>query len=217
MMKKLNKQVLLPTVVALLPILMGVIFYDKLPAELPTHWNFSGTIDGYSSKAFTVFGLPLMMAVITLLVPFFLALDPKKANMSSALKLLVQWICPVMSLVLSTSTMLIGLGYSLPIPLIVCILVGVMFMIIGNYLPKTKQSYTMGIRLPWTLNSEENWNRTHRLAGKLWMLGGFLMIVCGVLTQYIQSNLLLTLIFIGIMGLTLIPSLYSLWLYKKGI
>ncbi len=216
-MKKLNKQVLLPTTVALLPILMGVILYDKLPAKLPTHWNFSGAIDGYSSKAFTVFGLPLMMAAITLLVPFFLALDPKKANMSSALKLLVQWVCPAISLVLSTSTMLIGLGYSLPVPLIIYVLLGILFMIIGNYLPKTKQSYTMGIRLPWTLNSEENWNRTHRLAGKLWMIGGFLMMVCGIFTQCTPSGIPTGIILFVVIVLTGTPAFYSLWLYKKGI
>jgi uncharacterized membrane protein len=217
MMKKWSKHILLPVLIALLPMLFGVAIYHRLPPQLPTHWNFSGAVDGYSSKAFTVFGLPLIMAGTTLLVPVFISLDPKSANMSTALKKLVVWSCPVLSLVLTTSILLIGLGYNLPIPLIVCILVGILFMMIGNYLPKTKQSYTMGIRLPWTLHSEENWNRTHRLAGKLWMIGGLLMIVCGVLTQYTQSGLFATFIFVGIMGLVFIPTLYSLWLYKKGI
>ncbi len=216
-MKKWSKQVLLPLIVALLPMLFGIAVYRQLPPELPTHWNFSGTIDGYSSKAFAVFGLPLMMAGVTLLVPLLLSMDPKNANMSAALKKLVVWICPVMSFVLTNAILLIGLGYNIPVPLIVCILVGLMLMAIGNYLPKTKQSYTMGIRLPWTLHSEENWNRTHRLAGKLWMLGGFLMILCGFLTQYFTSGWLITAVFVGIMGLIFVPTLYSLWLYKKGI
>jgi len=216
-MKKWSKQVLLPVIVALLPMVFGIAVYRQLPPQLPTHWNFSGTIDGYSSKAFAVFGLPLMMGGVTLLVPLLLSMDPKNANMSAALKKLVVWICPVMSFVMTNAILLIGLGYSIPVPLIVCVLVGLMLMAIGNYLPKTKQSYTMGIRLPWTLHSEENWNRTHRLAGKLWMLGGLLMILCGFLTQYFPSGWLVTAVFVGIMGLIFVPTLYSLWLYKKGI
>ncbi|MGE4354729.1 MAG: SdpI family protein [Oscillospiraceae bacterium] len=217
-MKKLTKNMLLTTIVALLPMALGIALYNKLPAQLPTHWNISGEVNDYSSKAFVVFGLPAFMSVMGLFVQFMLEQDPKKANMSPVLKMISRWICPVMSLILVPVTLFIGMGYdNIPIPLIVNLLVGIIFIVIGNYLPKSKQSYTMGIRLPWTLNSEENWNRTHRLAGKLWMLGGFLFILCGFAAQYIQSQLMTTVTIGGIMVMVFIPMIYSFLLYKKGI
>ncbi len=88
----------------------------------------------------------------------------------------------------------------------------VLFIIFGNYLPKTKQSYSMGIKLPWTLNSEENWNRTHRLSGFLWVIGGALFLM---LTFFGWWNLYVLL---GIvLAMALIPTVYSYLLYRKGI
>jgi len=91
------------------------------------------------------------------------------------------------------------------------VLMGLLFILIGNYLPKTKQSYTMGIKLPWTLASEENWNRTHRLAGFLWVLGGVYFIVM----SFIGWSLIAFLIPLAVM--VLIPAVYSYLLYRKGI
>ena len=91
------------------------------------------------------------------------------------------------------------------------VFMGLLFILIGNYLPKTKQSYTMGIRLPWTLSSEENWNRTHRLAGFLWVLCGVLFIVM----SFIGWSLPLFLILLAVM--ILVPLIYSYLLYRKGI
>ncbi|MCQ2355795.1 MAG: SdpI family protein, partial [Methanocorpusculum sp.] len=84
---------------------------------------------------------------------------------------------------------------------------------IGNYLPKSKQSYTVGIRLPWTLNSEENWNRTHHLAGYLWILGGVLLLLCAFLPA-VWSLPVLVILLILVVG---IPFAYSYSLYRKGV
>ena len=85
-------------------------------------------------------------------------------------------------------------------------------ILIGNYLPKTKQSYTMGIKLPWTLHSEENWNRTHRMAGFLWVIGGTLMVLISLLHLW-QVWMMLVIITV----MVLVPTVYSYLLYKKGI
>ena len=88
-----------------------------------------------------------------------------------------------------------------------------MIIIIGNYLPKARQNYTIGIKIPWTLANEENWNRTHRLAGYLWMICGILMVlIC--LTQLVPSEWLIGII----LFMTLVPCVYSFWLHtKKGL
>ena len=88
-----------------------------------------------------------------------------------------------------------------------------MFIIIGNYLPKARQNYTIGIKIPWTLANEENWNRTHRLAGYLWMICGILMIIIS-LTRFVPTEWLVGIFLI----MVLIPCIYSYWMHaKKGL
>ena len=93
----------------------------------------------------------------------------------------------------------------------VSVFIGLLMIGMGNYLPKSKQSYTMGVKLPWTLNSEENWNRTNRLAGWMWMAGGILLVVNGA---FAVSSYMVFAVLIVISG---IPAAYSYWLYRKGI
>ena len=88
---------------------------------------------------------------------------------------------------------------------------GVIFLVTGNYLPKCRQNYTIGIKLPWTLDDEENWNYTHRLAGKLWMIGGVLIILLGFQTVVPPMAVSLTIIVV----VTMIPAIASYLYYKK--
>ena len=88
---------------------------------------------------------------------------------------------------------------------------GVIFLVTGNYLPKCRQNYTIGIKLPWTLDDEENWNYTHRLAGKLWMIGGVLIILLGFQTVVPPMAVSLTIMVV----MTMIPAIASYLYYKK--
>lgn len=211
-MKIDRKTVILTTLVCLLPIVAGVILYPQLPEQVATHWGFGNEPNGWSSKAFAVFGLPGLMAALNLILPFALSADPKKQNMSPALVNISLWVIPVVSVMCSAMTLCYALGYRVSVARIVPAFVGVLFIIFGNYLPKTKQSYSMGIKLPWTLNSEENWNRTHRLSGFLWVIGGALFLM---LTFFGWWNLYVLLGII--LAMTLIPTVYSYLLYRKGI
>ena len=210
-MKTNKKTLVLTTLVCLIPIVAGALLYSRLPETMATHWNMSGEADGWSSRAFAVFGLPGILLGVNLLLPFALKADPKHGNMSEALVKITVWTIPLISLLCCGLTLARGLGYELHVEFWVPIFMGVLFIAIGNYLPKTKQSYTMGIKLPWTLNSEENWNRTHRLAGYLWVLGGVLFIVM----SFIGWSLAAFLIILAVM--VLIPMAYSYLLYRKGI
>ena len=211
-MKKNKIEPVLTTVVCLLPILAGLAVYDRLPEVVATHWGADGLPNGYSSRAFAVFGLPLLMAALNLFLRFALSTDPKKANMSPVLKRISYWILPVISVLGSASMLGSALGYSFNMTTAATAFVGVLFIVIGNYLPKTKQSYTMGIKLPWTLNSEENWNRTHRLAGFLWVICGAVMLLCSLL-HCLPIWLLLGLTLV----MALVPTVYSYILYRRGI
>ena len=216
-MKKLNKTLVLITLISLLPIIFGVLIYDQLPDQVPTQWNFSGEIDGWSSKATAVFGMPCFMAAVALIIYFALNSDPKRKNMPEILVKISMWICPVLSMILVPSTILAALGYEVNIKLTTCLIMGIVFLVIGNYLPKCKQSYTMGIRIPWTLNSEENWNRTHRMAGKLWIIAGISFFIIAFIDNSKLGGILSAVLFSAIIIVALIPMVYSYILYKKGI
>jgi uncharacterized membrane protein len=178
---------------------------------MPIHWDIKGNPDNYGSKAFATIGIPLMMAGLNLITHFALNTDPKRANPSVVLKVIGKLTIPFMTVTLVPITIFAGLGYKIPIEKIVPAFVGLLFIIIGNYLPKSKQNYTVGIKLPWTLNNETNWNKTHRLAGYLWILGGLLMLVNSFLQIYWMP------VFIVIMScVVLIPAVYSYILYKNG-
>jgi uncharacterized membrane protein len=138
--------------------------------------------------------------------------DPKRANPSIVLKVIGKLTIPFMTVTLVPITIFAGLGYDIPIEKIVPAFVGLLFIVIGNYLPKSKQNYTVGIKLPWTLNNETNWNKTHRLAGYLWMIGGVLMFVNSFLKIYwthVFFSIILCMVFI--------PAIYSYILYKNGL
>jgi hypothetical protein len=110
--------------------------------------------------------------------------------------------------VLGSMSLLVGLGSA---GSSMAIMVGMLFVIIGNYLPKCKQSYTLGIKLPWTLNSEANWNATHRIGGKVWMLGGLLLTQC----VFLPKNLLGVVILLILPALVLVPVVYSFVYYNR--
>ena len=208
---KNKRTLILTSLICLIPILVGAAVYSRLPETMATHWNFQGEADGWSSRPVAVFALPGILLAVNLLLPLALKADPKHENMSPALKAVVFWTIPVLSLVCSGATIAAGLGYHLSIERIVPALMGVLFVLIGNYLPKTKQSYTLGIRLPWTLASEENWNRTHRLGGFLWVIGGLYFIVMSFFSWSLAAFL------IPILLMALVPTVYSYLLYRRGI
>ena len=208
---KNRKMLIVTTLICLLPLLAGALVYSRLPEQVATHFDLQGNPDGWSSRAFAAFGLPGILLAVNLLLPFLLRADPKHKNMSGALVNITIWTVPVVSLLCSGLTLGRALGYDLRIEMVLPVFMGVLFILIGNYLPKTKQSYTMGIKLPWTLASEENWNRTHRLAGFLWVIGGAFFIVM----SFIGWNFIAFLIPITLM--VLVPTVYSYLLYRKGI
>ena len=210
MIKKNLKIIILTSIITLLPILMDVILWDKLPDTLPIHWNASGNVDGWSSKPFVVFALPFIMLAIHLFVLIATTADPKRQNHHGKMLHLVYWLVPVMSVVLTAVTYYTGMGKDIPMETIAPTITGILFIALGNYMPKCRQNYTIGVKLPWTLNSEENWNKTHRLAGWVFVFGGTVITVLGFfgLTWPLLAVLPILII---------VPSVYSYILYRKGI
>lgn len=210
MIKKNLKTLIITSIIILLPILAGLYLWDQLPAQIPSHWNANGEIDGWSSKPFAVFGLPLILLAAQWLCMLGTAADPKKGNHPQKILHLVLWIIPVISLLLFAITYATALGKEMPVEMIMPVFIGLVFAIIGNYMPKCKQNYTIGIKIPWTLESEENWNKTHRFAGRLWVACGIVVMLTGFFGGFWT--------FMGIVFLmVLAPLVYSYILHRKGV
>ena len=210
-MIKMNLKLLIVTsIIILLPMFVGLILWNQLPEQIPTHWNAAGEVDGWSSKAFAVFGLSGILLAAQWLCTLGTAADPKKFNHSDKVLHLVLWVIPMLSLILYGATYATALGKEVPMEMLMPIVIGLILTIVGNYLPKCKQNYTVGIKIPWTLNSEENWNKTHRFAGKLWLICGLLIMV----TSFLGISWVLICI---VFPMAFAPMIYSYILHRKGI
>ena len=208
MIKKYKKTLIASSLALLIPVVVGLLLWDKLPDPMPSHWNIHGEVDGWSSKAFTVFGLPALMLVLQWVCIFASMADPKYQNYNPKMMKLIFWICPVIGLILCCMVYPQAMGYSVPIEVIMPLLIGILFIIVGNWLPKCQQTYTMGIKLPWTFASEENWNATHRFGGKVWFFGG----IVTILTAFLGSFWLLMVI---LALMVILPTVYSYLYYRK--
>ena len=208
MIKKYKKTIIITSLLTLVPSVIGLILWNQLPEQIAIHFNINNEPDSYSGKAFAVFGLPALMLVFHLVCCLASSIDPKSSNYTDKMMKLVLFICPALSIVLCSLVYLNALGKGIKMGFAVSLFMGVLFIIIGNYLPKCKQTYTMGIKLPWTLKDEENWNKTHRLGGKLWVAGGVLICATAVL-----ANIFVLLTTVSVM--VIVPTVYSYRLYKN--
>ena len=208
MIKNKTIKLIITSVIIMLPVLAGLILWNQLPDQMPTHWNASGEIDGWSSKGFAVFGFPSILLGAHLLCMMVTYADPKKQNISARMLNLVLCICPVMSILLSALTYAAALGKEIDVNTLAPVLIGIIFIVVGMYLPKCQHNYTVGIKLPWTLHDEDNWKATHRFAGPVWVAGGVLIILSALLSFMWLMVVILLLI-------VTIPSIYSYLYYKK--
>lgn len=190
--------------------LVNLLFYKKMPETIPTHWGINNEIDDYSTKFSAFIKTPIFLILINIFSCFMLDNDPKNINKNKLIILIGKATVPLVLLITFMISVFYGLGKEINVMVIISLFVGFLLIVMGNYLPKTKRNYTVGIKLPWTLNSDENWRKTHRLGGYTFILGGlFFLLSPFVGNQY--------LILITIAVIFFIPMIYSFYLYKNGI
>lgn len=208
MIKQNKYKLIISAIITLLPMIFGFIVWDRLPENIATSFGWNGEITGYSSKMFAVVGLSVMLTFVNLICIIATSADPRRKNINNKVFSVVIGIVPVCSLLCGICIYANALGYKISVESIMPVFMGILFFVLGFILPKCKQNYTIGIKLPWTLHDEENWNKTHKLAGKLWVYGGIVMTVVGLFN--------LTFIFMTIIfALVIIPTVYSYLLYRK--
>ena len=206
-MKPTLKKELPIIAIVLLPFIYLAYIWNKLPSNVPIHWNVEGEIDGYGNKAMLILIpilLPLLIYVIFLVIP---NIDPKNrlnqmGNKFQNIKVLLTIFMSVLALFIIYSAK----NQSLTNPNYIIFGMGLLFIILGNYFKTIKPNYFLGIRTPWTLENETVWKKTHNIAGKMWFIGG-MVIVFASLVLSSRPNFTVFLIISGI--ITIIPILYS--------
>lgn len=211
---KSNKFLIITTIICILPMILGIVFYNKLPDEVITHWNAEGVADGYSDKNFAVFGLPLIMAGLNIILHFQINNDPKYDRMGRMIVLISKLTVPVISVLMISASVIYSIEEYKPavsVTKIVLILVSLLIILMGNYMPKCRQNYTVGIKLPWTLDDEDNWNKTHRLAGYIWMAGGIIMVIFTLFDKMNAYSMIILIVIISA-----VPAVYSYLIYRNN-
>lgn len=209
MKEKVNKSFILKLLLCFVPFIISAVYYNKLPEQVAIHFDNAGTPDNYASKFLAAFGIPALMIVIYLYSWFRNETDPKK-NSSETLRSLFGWFIPILTNLVHIFTISYAMGMAMNLSFYSSLILGLLFIIIGNYLPKCRQNYTLGIKLPWTLHDTDNWNKTHTLAGWLWIAGGFIFIA--------NSFIAVPWLSISVIALLIaIPFLYSYSLHKRTI
>ena len=211
-MKDHKGKLILSSLLVLLPLAAGLLLWNRLPEQLPMHWNAAGEIDGWGSRLMVVCAEPLFLLVIHWVCVVACFIDPKNKGQNRKALGLVLWICPAVSLLAGFMTLSTALGMGLRTEKLVLIFLGILFIVIGNYLPKCRQNYTIGIRVMWALEDEENWTATHRFASRLWVGCGVVILLLAFLPWAAVSLWI-------VLGLTLLASLasvlYSYIFYRK--
>lgn len=207
MEKKINKSFILKLLICCIPFILSAIYYNELPDQVAIHFDNAGNPDNYAPKFIAAFGIPALMIVLYLYSWFRNETDPKKIS-SETLRSLFGWFIPILSNLVHIFSISYAMGIKINLSLYSSLFLGFVFIIIGNYLPKCRQNYTLGIKLPWTLHDPDNWNKTHTFAGWLWIAGGFIFIA--------NSFIAIPWLNIGVIALLIaIPFFYSYSLYKR--
>jgi uncharacterized membrane protein len=157
----------------------GFILYPYLPDNVPSHWNIYGQVDGYTSKTFHIIFFPSLILGLYLLMSFAPLIDPKPESYSKFKGVFGNFrlILVLVFTGMYVATTLTGLGIPVSVSKVVRFAIGIMLLFVGNYFGKIRHNYTFGIKTPWTLASEEVWNKTHRISGPLWVITGLVWIL----------------------------------------
>ena len=211
MIKNHKWEAVISSIVILLPMVIGLVMWKQLPATMVSHWGADGVADGTASKAFMVFGMPLIFLAIHWFMLWVMMAVDKDNTQNDKIVGICYGILPVMSLVVHVFIYSVALGKEWNMIALIPVVIGAAFMWIGNYLPKTTRNRTMGIKMHWTMGNDENWNKTHRLGGKLWFWGGMIIMASALLPVKLMVGVMVVSIAISV----IVPTVYSYSIYKK--
>ena len=209
----MRKHFLPLTMIGLL-ILAWIITYPKIPDQVPIHWNFKGEADGFATKINAMLSTLGIMVLLYVTMAFLPKVDPRKSNykyFSKSYNIMMNVLLGVF-FVVNLFVIFNAIGYDVPISTMGPLVVGIIFLVLGNYMPQVRSNFFIGIRTPWTLSSDDVWKKTHRAASKIFFFGGLVMMATTFASDMWKETVIIVVITITIIA----PYLYSYYLYRKG-
>ncbi len=211
-MKIISKKDILPITLIIVAFGVGLLLYPDLPESMPSHWNAQGEIDAWSSKSFTVFFFPGLTLGIYLLMTFIPLIDPLRKNYTkfSMVYFWFRTIFVVFFVSLYFYTLWAGLGSELNINYFILPAMSALLILIGMFLPKIRKNYFVGIRTPWTIHSEEVWDKTHQFSGKLFVIAGIIALASTFCPKY-SFLIFMT----AILSAAVLSIVFSYYIFRK--
>jgi uncharacterized membrane protein len=204
----------LPLAAILVTFVVAAIVYPRVPDPMPTHWNAAGVPDGFGSRFVGVMLVPLMSVGLYLLFLVLPRIDPRQANyarFSDTYRFFRTLIILYMVFVYAITLMAVFQpGYRMNSAWMFGG-IGFLFAALGNYLPRVRSNWFVGIRTPWTLSSEKVWRATHRLGGRVFVIGGIFIAVAGLLKPEWSVGVILA----GSLVVAIVPIVYSYIVYRR--
>jgi uncharacterized membrane protein len=171
----------IPLLIIAAAFIASAVVYSSLPGRMPTHWNLRGEVDDWSGRAWGAWMIPVMLVFLWGLMRWLPSIDPRGSNYVKFGGAFEGIMLAVMLFMLGMHAIVLraALGYPVAVDRALPVGIGILFVVIGNLLPRARPNWFVGIRTPWTLSSDRVWEKTHRVGGRLFVAGGILMMVAG--------------------------------------
>ena len=202
----------IPALLVIAATVASIVMYPQLPERMPTHWSMSGEVNGWSSRLFGAWLVPVMMAVIWIVMRALPHIDPRRENYEKFRGLYETLIVLTLVFMLGVHIMILAksVGSNIDVGRYALSAVGLFFVAIGFMLPKAHPNWFVGIRTPWTLTSDLSWERTHRIGGPLFIIAGALTTVTGLISPSLTVWVLLA----SMLPVTIFLFVYSYRVWK---
>ncbi len=211
---KISKiRMLISSIIIVIPAVICAIFSKSINGQIAIHWGINGEPDGFTDPVIFLILFPLILLALQWICVFITVKMNERIEQNNKITAIMYWLFPATSVYVSICVLSYSFGYELNVISLSSALFGVLFLFMGNYMPKCRQNSTMGIKIRWTLTNEENWNVTHRFSGKVWCVGGIVLLAASLL----PFKATVTVFFITLIPMIVLPYLRSFQNYKKQI
>jgi uncharacterized membrane protein len=192
---------------------LSAVMSQRLPDRVPSHWDAAGHVNGYTSRAWILTMMPAIMLAVAVLLPRLPAIDPRRANYEKFRPTydLVVNVVLTLNLFIHAALLAAGAGMRVPMEKMTPVAVGVLFLVLGNVMPRARSNWLFGIRTPWTLSSDRVWERTHRLGGVLFVCAGFLLIA----SAFVPPRAAMVTLIVSAGAAAIIPVVYSYFAWRQ--
>ena len=172
----------IPLLIVVAAFLATAVVYPRLPATMPTHWSVEGQANGWSSRIWGAWMIPLFLLGMWAMFRFLPAIDPRGRNYAKFGGAFEGIMISLMLFALGLHLIVLRAALGDPVEMrrMLPIGVGVLFIVIGNLLPRARPNWFIGLRTPWTLSSDRVWEKTHRFGGRIFVAGGILLILAAL-------------------------------------